>query len=222
MVSDNILLSVPIADFVISTSAIRDRLLLGDCININKSSNNTNNIKKAFNPNKEPIAEVIMDDAGDDLVHDNDQIQAASKPKTSKTLNPEWFKQPSRPPTPNPEWNKRQLDWNNPKGDRFPFDLSKPLPLQGPPGHRTVTADYFFNKDLEYLKTSNPEVTYITSIMKTKAARYEIKGIEDMVNKFSKQNFYSTKAILGVKSVSVKKLHGYGHLEEIMVKRSDQ
>ncbi|GJY44047.1 hypothetical protein Tco_0432260 [Tanacetum coccineum] len=74
----------------------------------------------------------------------------------------------------------------------------------------------------KYLKTSDPEVTYTTSITKIKAARYEIKGIKDMVNKFSKQNVYSTKAILGVKSVSVKKLHGYGHLEEIMVKRSDQ
>ncbi|GKF99935.1 hypothetical protein Tco_0301626 [Tanacetum coccineum] len=41
------------------------------------------------------------------------------------------------------------------------------------------------------------------------------------VSKFSKQNVYSTKAILGVKSVSVKKLLGYGHLEEIVVKRSD-
>ncbi|GKB18425.1 hypothetical protein Tco_0852348 [Tanacetum coccineum] len=149
-----------------------------------------------------------------------------------------------------------KLDWNNPKGDRYPFDLSKPLPLQGPLGHRTVAADYFFNNDLEYLKTSNPEVTYTTSIMKTKVARYKIKGIEDMVptlwgtikhaydkdaekgfkhwgerrklcyrsqvSKFSKNNVYSTKAILGVKSVSVKKLHGYGHLEEIVVKRSDQ
>ncbi|GKD15970.1 hypothetical protein Tco_1205128 [Tanacetum coccineum] len=28
--------------------------------------------------------------------------------------------------------------------------------------------------------------------------------------------------ILGVKSVSVKKLHGYGHLEEIVVKRADR
>ncbi|GJV22861.1 hypothetical protein Tco_1375556 [Tanacetum coccineum] len=37
---------------------------------------------------EEPIVEVIMDDAGDDLVHDDDQPQAASKPKTSKTLNP--------------------------------------------------------------------------------------------------------------------------------------
>ncbi|GKE00472.1 hypothetical protein Tco_1388455 [Tanacetum coccineum] len=263
----------------------------------------------AKEPVEEPIAEVIMDDVGNDLVRDDDQTQAASKPKTLKTLNPEWFKQPSRPPTPDPEWNKRQvvldqpiqpwfnqmvyaskdpltfnnlmatpidfsnikleynfqecfndltdkLDWNNLEGDRYPFDLSKPLLLQGPLGHRTVVADYFFNNDLEYLKTSNLKVAYTTSITKTKAARYKIKGIEYMVptlwstikhaydkdalmgikhwgerrklwyrsqvSKFSKQNVYSTKAILGVKSVSVKKLHGYGHLEEIVVKRSDQ
>ncbi|GKF17958.1 hypothetical protein Tco_0062876, partial [Tanacetum coccineum] len=67
------------------------------------------------------------------------------------------------------------------KGDRYPFDLSKPLPLQGPPGHRTIAVDYLFNSDLEYLKTSDPEVTYTTSIMKTKATRYKIKGIKDMV-----------------------------------------
>ncbi|GKC17968.1 hypothetical protein Tco_1014750, partial [Tanacetum coccineum] len=94
-----------------------------------------------------------------------------------------------------------KLNWNNPEGDRYPFYLSKPLPLQGPLGHRTVAADYFFNNDLEYLKTSDTEVTYTISIIKTKAARYEIKGIEDMVSKFSKHNVYSTKAILGVKSV---------------------
>ncbi|GKB84180.1 replication protein A 70 kDa DNA-binding subunit C-like protein [Tanacetum coccineum] len=41
------------------------------------------------------------------------------------------------------------------------------------------------------------------------------------MNKFSKHNVYSTQKILGVKSVSVKKLHGYGHLEEIVVKRVD-
>ncbi|GKG60021.1 hypothetical protein Tco_0609685, partial [Tanacetum coccineum] len=51
----------------------------------------------------------------------------------------------------------------------------------GPPGHWTVAVDYFFNNDLEYLNTSDPEVTYTTSITKTKASRYEIKGIEDMV-----------------------------------------
>ncbi|GJS66448.1 hypothetical protein Tco_0681012 [Tanacetum coccineum] len=40
------------------------------------------------------------------------------------------------------------------------------------------------------------------------------------MNKFSKQIVYSTQKILGVKSVSVNKLHGYGHLEEVMVKRA--
>ncbi|GKA17470.1 hypothetical protein Tco_0697307 [Tanacetum coccineum] len=317
---------------------------------------------------KEPIAEVVMDDAGENVVHDDDQPQDTSKPKETTTPNPEWFKQPPRPPTPDPEWNKCQvvlgqdesialppreemawidsiegikqtergeridsesskkpsstketpkgkaqskgskigkfasakepikepiaevvmddagedvqpprpptpdpewnkrqvvlgqpkqpwfnqmvsatkdpltfndlmatpvdfskyvlnrlkidsltqdlllgpaydllkgtctcnieleynfqecfnaltdkLDWNNPEGDRYPFDLSKPLPLQGCPGHLTVAVDYFFNNDLEYLKSSDPERTYTTSITKTKAARYEIVGIEDMV-----------------------------------------
>nr|GEU37464.1 hypothetical protein [Tanacetum cinerariifolium] len=153
----------------------------------------------AKEPVEEPIAEVIMDDAGDDVVHDDDQPHDTSKPKTRNTLNLDWFKQPPRPPTPDPEWNKQKLNWNNPEGDRYPFNLSKPLPLQGPLGHQTIAADYFFNNDLEYLKTSDPEV-----------------------RKISKQNVYSTKAILGVKSVNVKKLHGYDHLEEIVVKRSDQ
>ncbi|GJR91470.1 integrase, catalytic region, zinc finger, CCHC-type containing protein [Tanacetum coccineum] len=73
-----------------------------------------------------------------------------------------------------------KLDWNNLEGDHYPFDLSKPLPLQGRPGHLTIAADYFFNNDLEYLKTFDPKKTYTTSITKTKAARYEIVGIEDM------------------------------------------
>ncbi|GKC96532.1 hypothetical protein Tco_1161974, partial [Tanacetum coccineum] len=63
----------------------------------------------AKEPVKEPIAEVIMDDAGDDLVRDDDQPHAASKPKTSKTLNPEWFEKPPRPPTSDPEWNKHHV-----------------------------------------------------------------------------------------------------------------
>ncbi|GJS70140.1 hypothetical protein Tco_0702981 [Tanacetum coccineum] len=192
---------------------------------------------------EEPITKVVMDDAGDDVVHYDDQPQDSSKPKT---LNLEWFMQPPRPPTPDPKWNKRQvalnqpeqpwfnqmvsatkdpltfddlmatpidfskyvlnrlkidnltqdillgpaynllkgiymLDWNNLEGDRYPFDMSKPPPLQGHPSHLTVAADYFFNYDLEYLKSSDMERTYTMSITKTKAARYEIEGIEDMV-----------------------------------------
>ncbi|GKA99220.1 hypothetical protein Tco_0827157, partial [Tanacetum coccineum] len=169
----------------------------------------------AKEPVKEPIIEVVMDDVGEDVVRDDDQPQDTSKPKTAKTSNPEWFKQPPRPPTPDLEWNKRQVvlgqpeqpwfnqmvsatkdpltfndlmatpidfsEYNNPEGDRYPFDRSKPLPLQGHSGHLTIVADYFFNNDLKYLKSSDLERTYTTSITKTKAARYEIEGIEDMV-----------------------------------------
>ncbi|GJV98253.1 hypothetical protein Tco_1553505 [Tanacetum coccineum] len=122
-----------------------------------------------------------------------------------------------------------RLDWNNPKGDRYPFDLSKPLPLQGHSGYLTVATDYFFNNDMKYLKSSHPERIYTTSITKTKVARYEIEGIEDMVPTLWSPTKvgYDKDALKGIKhwgvrSVSVKKLHGYGHLEEIVVKRADR
>ncbi|GKA22846.1 hypothetical protein Tco_0708808, partial [Tanacetum coccineum] len=60
----------------------------------------------AKEPVEEPIAEVVMDDVGEDEVRDDDQPQDTSEPKTDNTRNPEWFKQPPRPPTPDPEWNK--------------------------------------------------------------------------------------------------------------------
>nr|GEX46328.1 hypothetical protein [Tanacetum cinerariifolium] len=174
---------------------------------------------------EEPIIKVVMEDAGDDVVHDDDdQLQDDFEHKTAKTPNPKWFTQPLRPLTPVLEWNKRQarvlatlnysttsnaltnmLYLNNHEGDRYPFDMSKPLPLQCQPGHLTIAADYFFNNDLDYLKSFDVKRMYTTSITKTRAAQYEIEGIEDMV-----------------KRVSVKKLHGYGHLEEIRVKRADR
>ncbi|GKB79155.1 hypothetical protein Tco_0946050, partial [Tanacetum coccineum] len=75
--------------------------------------------------------------------------------------------------------------------------------------HLTVAADYFFNNDLEYLNSSDLERMYTTSIMKKKAARCDIVGIEDMV-----PILWST-----IKH-GVKKLHGYGHLEEVVGKRA--
>nr|GEV58386.1 hypothetical protein [Tanacetum cinerariifolium] len=106
-----------------------------------------------------------------------------------------------------------KLDWNNPKGDRCPFDLTKPLPLKGRPGRLTITAEYFFNNDLEFLKSSDPEKKYNMSITMTKAARYKIVGIKDMV-----LTLWSATKV----GVSAKKLHGYGHLEEIVVRRADR
>ncbi|GJV15116.1 hypothetical protein Tco_1360439 [Tanacetum coccineum] len=125
-----------------------------------------------------------------------------------------------------------KLDWNNLEGVHFPFDLTKPLPLKGCLGRLTVAAEYFFNNDLEFLKSSDPEKKYITSITKTKTALYEILGIEDMVLALwsATKVGYNKDAEKGIKHwgekrqlcVSVKKLHGYGHLEEIVVRRVDR
>ncbi|GJY99374.1 hypothetical protein Tco_0516804 [Tanacetum coccineum] len=49
------------------------------------------------------------------------------------------------------------------------------------PGYLTVVVDYFFNNDMEYMKTFDPKKTYTTSITKTKTTQYKIVGIEDMV-----------------------------------------
>nr|GEV62486.1 hypothetical protein [Tanacetum cinerariifolium] len=75
-----------------------------------------------------------------------------------------------------------KLDLENPKGDRCLFDLNKLLPLKGHPSHLTIASEYFFNNDLEYLKSTYSESHYTTLIIK-KAARYEFVSIEDMILK---------------------------------------
>nr|GEW60250.1 hypothetical protein [Tanacetum cinerariifolium] len=79
------------------------------------------------------------------------------------------------------------LDWAIPERDRCPYDLSKPLPLQGPLGHLTILVDYFFNNDLEYLKIGNKERKYVVLLTKTKAARYELEEMK-MDYQRSRQN----------------------------------
>nr|GEV44908.1 hypothetical protein [Tanacetum cinerariifolium] len=106
-----------------------------------------------------------------------------------------------------------KLDWTNPEGDKCPYDVSKPLPLKGSPGHITVPADYFFNNDL--VTTGNSRKKYTVSIIKTKATKSQI-------NRFSKHDVYSTMNILSVVSVKVEKRHGYGYLKEIIMRKADQ
>ncbi|GKC18191.1 hypothetical protein Tco_1014973 [Tanacetum coccineum] len=44
-----------------------------------------------------------------------------------------------------------KLDWENPKGGDYPFDLSKPLPLIMRRKCQSVPFEYFINNDLKYL-----------------------------------------------------------------------
>nr|GEV74713.1 monodehydroascorbate reductase [Tanacetum cinerariifolium] len=60
-------------------------------------------------------------------------------------------------------------------------DVSKPLPLGGPPGQVTIQSDFFFNKDLEYLRYGSKGRKPALSISKMKAAYYPDAGLEQMV-----------------------------------------
>nr|GEV55232.1 hypothetical protein [Tanacetum cinerariifolium] len=204
-------------------------------------------------PIEEPIAKVVMNDAGDDVARYDDQPQDISEPKTRKTLNPYWSSNLQGLLLLILNGISDPLTFNDLMAT--PIDFSKyvlnELKIDN------LTQDILLGPAFNLLK----EVTYTTSITKTKVVRYEIKGIEDMVptlwstikhatikhaydkdaekgikhrgkrrklwyrshvSKFSKHVVYYTKAILVVKSVSVKKLHGYGYLEKIMVKGSNQ
>nr|GEV42134.1 hypothetical protein [Tanacetum cinerariifolium] len=162
---------------------------------------------------------------GDDDDEDpSDRPKQGNKTKRKKTKDSESSKKPSTT-------NNTPKGKASSKGSKTSKFASAKEPVEEPiaevvmndagedvvrhPGHLTVAADYFFNNDLKYLKSFDLKRTYTTSITRTKAARSQM-------TKISKHNVYSSQKILGVKSVSVKKLHGYGHLEEVAVKRVDR
>nr|GEX45546.1 hypothetical protein [Tanacetum cinerariifolium] len=65
--------------------------------------------------------------------------------------------------------------------------------------------------------------TYTNSLTKTKAAKYNLQGIEDMVpTLWSPIKVAYDKHASLVTNVKVNKWYGYGHLEEIEVGRSNQ
>ncbi|GJU13018.1 hypothetical protein Tco_1135414 [Tanacetum coccineum] len=61
------------------------------------------------------------------------------------------------------------------------YNVSKPLPSGGDPGHVIIQPDFFFNKDLEYLRYGRKIGRPALSISKMKAAYYPDVGLEQMV-----------------------------------------
>nr|GFB82864.1 hypothetical protein [Tanacetum cinerariifolium] len=112
---------------------------------------------------KEPIHMIddieVLQNQGQDMGNTNDQ------PNVEVTPKHDWFKKPKRPSTPNSDWNVGK----------------SPLPLIMDRGREVVPVDYFINNDFEYLRGGSSSWKYTTSTTKTKAAKYDIQGIEDMV-----------------------------------------
>ncbi|GKG05979.1 hypothetical protein Tco_0326065, partial [Tanacetum coccineum] len=75
-----------------------------------------------------------------------------------------------------------QVDWTNPEGDQVRVDVNRPLPLGGPPGIVTIQTQFFFNKDLEYLRYGSKGNIPALSISKMKAASYPDFDLELLVS----------------------------------------
>ncbi|GKC81076.1 hypothetical protein Tco_1136793, partial [Tanacetum coccineum] len=194
-----------------------------------------------------PTEEVIMDVANDNVVIDVDQPQDDSKSKTNKAPRNNCpslrtWNFAAKDPLTFDDLMATPFDFSKFTTNRLKIDKLTKAYLVGPvynllkgtcqnsikleynieecykaSSRLTIASEYFFNNDLGYLKSSYTEKKYTTSITKTKAARYELVGIEDMI-----PSLWSVTKILSVKSVMVNKLHGFGYLEEIVVRRDDR
>ncbi|GJV05543.1 hypothetical protein Tco_1343199 [Tanacetum coccineum] len=117
------------------------------------------------------------------------------------------------------------------------YNVSKPLPLGGEPGHVTIQPDFFFNKDLEYLRYGRKVGRPALSISKMKAAYYPDVGLEQLVPdqfwiaeecKYDIAAMYGTRRavrthmrILSVVRIEVFSMYGYNYMKKIVLRRAD-
>ncbi|GJY67260.1 hypothetical protein Tco_0469498 [Tanacetum coccineum] len=112
------------------------------------------------------------------------------------------------------------------------YNVSKPLPPGGPPGQVTIQSNFFFNKDLEYLRYGYKSGRPALSISKMKAAYYPDVGLEQMVpdqmwiEEECKYDIASIAVrthmrILSVVQIKVFSLYGYDYMKKTVLRRAD-
>nr|GEU47184.1 histone deacetylase 14 [Tanacetum cinerariifolium] len=97
-------------------------------------------------------------------------------------------------------------------------NVSKPLPLGGPPSQVTIHSDFFFNKDLEYLRYGSKGRRPALSISKMKATYYPDAGLEQMVPDYTVRTYMR---ILSVVRIEVFSMYGYDYMKKIVLRRAD-
>nr|GEW81769.1 hypothetical protein [Tanacetum cinerariifolium] len=117
----------------------------------------------------------------DDEDSGNDHLPKANSRK-------DWWKPlpaAERPATPEPAWTipSFTISDTNQEGDQVRIDVNRPLPLGGSLGHDTIQTQFFFNKDLEYLRYGSKGSSPALSISKMKAATYPDFGLELLISK---------------------------------------
>nr|GEX93657.1 hypothetical protein [Tanacetum cinerariifolium] len=156
-------------------------------------------VKETLN-NRPPISDKEMelwrsqDDNDKDEGHFAGSDRGASKGMKSQPKSPGKSAQAKEPEFEVGDTNTPQekLDWENPKGGDYPFDISKPLPLIKHGNHQSVPVEFFINNDLKYLQGGISTMTYTTSTTKTKATQYDLPGIKDMFSDGTLTRFLSS------------------------------
>nr|GEY67845.1 E-beta-farnesene synthase [Tanacetum cinerariifolium] len=113
-------------------------------------------------------------------ISDEEDIRSAHIPTVN--LRQGWWKpfEKERPTTPEPAWSIRSSDV--PCGrPHTKAQRQQTTTTGGPPGQVTIQSDFFFNKDLEYLRYGSKGRRHALSISKMKAAYYPDAGLEQIV-----------------------------------------
>nr|GEY66872.1 hypothetical protein [Tanacetum cinerariifolium] len=113
-------------------------------------------------------------------------------------------------------------------------NVSKPLPLGGPPSQVTIQSDFFLNKDLEYLIYGSKGSRPALSISKMKAAYYLDVGLKQMVpdqmwiaeeckhtSEGDHRAVRTRMQILSVVRIKVFSMYGYDYMKKIVLRRAD-
>ncbi|GKA07326.1 hypothetical protein Tco_0686550 [Tanacetum coccineum] len=139
-----------------------------------------------------------------DMVSDDEDIGSRHIPKVP--WNQAWFKPLSEENTGrhlNLAWMEEchKLLTNKVDEGLLRYNVSRPLPLGGPLGQVTIQIEFFFNKDLEYLRFGHKGNRLALSITKMKAASYPDVGLEQMVpdQMWAKEEYmYDISAAYGI------------------------
>nr|GEX99406.1 hypothetical protein [Tanacetum cinerariifolium] len=90
-------------------------------------------------------------------------------------------------------------------------NVSKPLPLGGPLGQVTIQSDFFFNKDLEYLRYDSKEQMVPDQMWIEEECKYDIAAIAVRTHMW----------ILSVVRIEVFSMSGYDYMKKIVLRRAD-
>ncbi|GKA01086.1 hypothetical protein Tco_0673751 [Tanacetum coccineum] len=94
-----------------------------------------------------------------------------------------------------------KLDWENPKGGDYPFDLSKPLPLITYGNRQRVPFEFFINNDLKYLQGGVSTMTCKMSTTKSNAAKVSHIGENNVTPSMHMQEAYNQEEMYILQSI---------------------